>query len=161
MPRPNVVDVRPAGRATGQRQAPPRKYRLRPGALGAAQEIARPYCTVRIAVPFTPFMVALMVAVPAAALVASPFALIVATLTLEEVHAACPVMPMTEPSLNVPAALNCCEAPTLMLALAGVTAIEFSVALVTVTVAVPTCPLNTAEIVALPGATPVARPILP
>ena len=64
-------------------------------------------------------MVALMVAVPAAALVASPFALIVATLTLEEVHAACPVMPMTEPSLNVPVALNCCEAPTLMLALAG------------------------------------------
>jgi len=48
-----------------------------------------------------------------------------------------------------------------MLMLAGVTLIETSVALVTVNVALPACSANTAEIVVLPGVSPVAVPWLP
>jgi hypothetical protein len=48
-----------------------------------------------------------------------------------------------------------------MLGLLGVTLIETSVALVTVSDAVPTCPPNNAEITVLPGAMPVANPGLP
>jgi hypothetical protein len=42
----------------------------------------------------------------------------------------------------------------------GVTAMDVRVALLTVRVAVPTCPAKAAEIVVLPGATPVATPVL-
>lgn len=44
------------------------------------------YCTVKTVVPFTPFKLALMVVVPLEALLASPFVLIVATVTSDEVH---------------------------------------------------------------------------
>jgi hypothetical protein len=60
-------------------------------------------------------------------------------------------MSITDPSLNVPFAVNTCELPALIAALEGVTAIEFSVAFVMVSEAVPTCPPNTAEIVTFPG----------
>lgn len=66
-----------------------------------------------------------------------------------------------DPSLNVPTALNCCVDPRLMLALLGVTAIETSVALVTVSGAVPTFPANNAETTVLPGAMQFATPWLP
>ena len=89
--------------------------------------------------------------VPAPSPLADPFALIVATDGFEELHEAWLVMLITELSLNVPFAVNAWPAPALMLALPGVMAMEFRVALVTVRVAVPTSPLNTAEIVALPG----------
>jgi len=71
------------------------------------------------------------------------------------------VIPAVEPSLKVPLAVNCCELPTFMLAVTGVTATDVRVALVTVREAVPTWPANTAVMVTVPGATPVAIPMLP
>lgn len=106
-------------------------------------------------------MLAEIVVVPAAIPLADPFVSTVATEGLEEFHSAWLVMLITEPSLKVPFAVKAWPAPTLMLALPGVMLIEFRVALFTVRVAVPTCPLNTAEIVTAPGWIPVARPILP
>ena len=111
----------------------------------------RNYCTVSIAVPLTPFMPAEIVEVPAAIPLAVPFALTVATDGVEELQSTWLVIFITEPSLKVPFAVNTCEPPTLTAALPGVTAIEFRVALVTVIDAVPTWPLNTAEMVTLPG----------
>lgn len=48
-----------------------------------------------------------------------------------------------------------------MVAVAGVTATEVRVAFETVREAVPTWPANTAVMVTVPGATPVATPMLP
>ena len=50
--------------------------------------------------------------------------------------------------------------PTAIEAVDGVSAIDTSVALLTVRVAVSTCPEKTAEIVLVPGCTPVACPAL-
>jgi len=61
----------------------------------------------------------------------------------------------------VPVAVNCCEPPNPIAALAGVTAIDARVALVTLSVAVPICPAKAAEIVVAPGAVAVASPKLP
>lgn len=44
------------------------------------------YCTVKMLVPFTPFRLALIVVVPVEALLASPFDLMVATVTFDEVQ---------------------------------------------------------------------------
>jgi len=95
--------------------------------------------------------------VPGETPVAFPL-LITDTEGFEELQFAWPVRPSTDPSLNVPEAMNCCEAFTEIDALPGVTAIEFRVAFVTVRAAVPTCPAKTAEIIVLPGCTPVADP---
>jgi len=70
-------------------------------------------------------------------------------------------MVTVDPSLNVPTARKCWDEPRVMLALAGVTLIEVSVALVTVSDAVPTCPANSAEMTVLPGVRPAADPWLP
>ena len=53
-----------------------------------------------------------------------------------------------------------CE-PSVMLAEFGKTFNEVRVAFVTCKVVVPTCPANTADIVEVPGATPVALPFVP
>lgn len=66
----------------------------------------------------------------------------------------------TELSVNVPCAANSCGDPRLMVGLLGVTAIEVKVAVVTVRFVVPLIPLNAAETVVLPVATPVATPAL-
>lgn len=99
--------------------------------------------------------------VPFEALLATPLELIVATATSEEVHAACTVILTAEPSLKVPCAVNVCEDPKLIAELAGVTAIETKVALVTVSVVVALIPENAAVIVVVPVVTPVATPPLP
>lgn len=67
-----------------------------------------------------------------------------------------------ELSLKVPCAANNCDDPKLMVGLAGVTAIEFKVAVVTVRVrgGVALIPAKEAETVVVPGATPVATPAL-
>ena len=121
-------------------------------------QLHQPHCTVRIAFPLTPFSVAVIVALPLPALLASPTEFTVAIAMSEEAHCACPLMLSIDPSLNAPIAVNCCEAPGLMLAVLGLTLIDTSVALLTVNVAVPTCPANSAEITVLPGAIPVAVP---
>jgi hypothetical protein len=99
-----------------------------------------------------------IVAVPLPALAASPTELTVATSMFVEAHCACPLMFSVDPSLKVPIAVNCCVDPKAMLVAPGVTLIETNVALLTVSVAVPTCPANSAEITVLPGAIPVAVP---
>ena len=118
------------------------------------------YCTVKTVVPFTPFRLALIVVVPVEALLANPFDLMVATLTLDEVQVTCTVMFTTELSVKVPCAANSSDDPRLIEGLLGVTAIEVRVAVVTVRFAVPLIPANAAETVVPPGATPFATPAL-
>ena len=103
----------------------------------------------------------MIVVVPEDTAFAIPCESMVATLLVEELQATVLVMPAVDPSLNVPVAVNCCDAPGAIDALGGVIAIETRVALVIVSDAVPTCPAKTAEIVTLPGCTPVASPKLP
>jgi hypothetical protein len=69
-------------------------------------------------------------------------------------------MSSIEPSLKVPVAVNGWVAPAAIEALNGVSVIDVRVMFVTVKVALPTCPENTAEIVLVPGCTPVAWPAL-
>ena len=96
-------------------------------------------------------MLAEIVEVPVLTPLAEPLELMVATEGFEELHNTWLLMLITEPSLNVPFAVNVWAVPVLIDAFEGVTAIESSVAFVTVSDAVPTCPLNTAEIVTFPG----------
>jgi len=60
----------------------------------------------------------------------------------------------------VPVAVNCWVFPATRLGLAGVTEMDDKVAAVTGRVAVPNFPLKVAVMVAVPAATPVARPLL-
>ncbi len=84
-----------------------------------------------------------------------------ATFTLEDDHVTCAVRSSELPSLKLPIAVNCCEPPRAMLASLGVIVMEVSSALVTVNDAVPTSPANSAVIVAVPGAIPLANPLVP
>ena len=99
---------------------------------------------------------------PVEALVARPFALMVATATSDELHTTSTVILTTELSVNVPWAANSCDDPKLMFGLPGVTAMEVRVAFVTVRVMgdVALIPAKDAETVLLPVATPVATPAL-
>ena len=63
-----------------------------------------------------------------------------------------------EPSLNVPVAVNCCVAPLVIDGFAGVTAIDCSVAAVTVSTVEPLTAPNVALIVEVPTPAPVASP---
>jgi hypothetical protein len=78
--------------------------------------------------------VAEIVEVPAPTAVAKPVTLIVATVPVPDAHTAL-VSTCVELSLNVPVAVNCCVAPLVIEGFAGVTAIDTSVAGVTVSVA--------------------------
>jgi len=82
--------------------------------------------TVSAALPLTPLIVALIVADPAATAVASPPVLTVATDVLDDAHVADEVTSAVDPSLYVPVAVNCCVAPTPMLAVVGAALIETS-----------------------------------
>jgi len=62
------------------------------------------------------------------------------------------------PSLNVPVAVNCCVAPLVIEGFAGVTAIDCSVAAVTVSTVEPEIALDVALIVDVPTPAPVASP---
>src|ERR1044071_328506 len=115
------------------------------------------YCTVSVADPETPISVAEMLTLPDETPVAFPL-LTDATAAFDELQFAWVVSPNAEPSLNVPVAVNCSEAFTGIDALPGVTAIDVSVAFVTVRVAVPTCPAKSAEMLVVPGWTPIAEP---
>jgi hypothetical protein len=106
-------------------------------------------------------MLAVIVVVPVPAVLASPFPPIVATFALDDVQVTWDVRFCVVPSLKVPVAVNCCELPKGMLGELGVTVIEVRVALVTENDAVPTCPANSAVMVAVPGATPLANPFDP
>jgi hypothetical protein len=114
--------------------------------------------TVSVVEPLTEPDPALIVAVPVATLVARPWPLMVATAAEEDVQSTVPVMSCVLESLNVPVAENCFVVPTAMLELAGVTAIDTSVALVTVSEAVPLTDPDVAVIVAVPALMPAASP---
>jgi hypothetical protein len=116
------------------------------------------YCTVNIVVPLTPSRDAFMVEVPDATLLATPNGLTVTTPGLDELQAAWVVMLIEDPLLKEPVAVIPTDVPRAMESFTGVIAMDVRVALLTVSVAVPTCPANAAEIVVVPGVTPVATP---
>ena len=84
--------------------------------------------------------------------------LMVAAAELDELHSTEPVMSCVLVSVKVPVAVNCFVVPMAMLGLAGVTAIETRVALVTVSEVVPLTEPDAAVMVAGPGPVLVARP---
>lgn len=118
---------------------------------------------VAVALPLTEPEVAVIVVVPRLRAVASPLTVIDAMLVFEELHATVPVISCVVPSENVPVALNCCNVPRGMDGVAGVTAIEFTVALVTVRLALAKMlpELTVAVMVELPAPIPSARPGAP
>jgi hypothetical protein len=100
------------------------------------------------------------VLVPVAAVVAKPLEFTDATPTFDELQVTCVLRFSVDPSLKLPTAVNCTDPPAATEGLLGVTVIDVSVALVTVNPAVPNWPANRAVIVALPGETPVAKPLV-
>jgi hypothetical protein len=102
--------------------------------------------------------VAVIVEVPTPAPVARPAALIVAVEVVPEDQVTVDVRFCVVPSLNVPVAVNCCVAPLVIDGFAGVTAIDCSVAAVTVRVVDPLIPPDVALIVEVPTPAPVASP---
>src|ERR1041385_8867178 len=81
-----------------------------------------------------------------------------ATPALEELHSTDALISCVVLSLNVPVAVNCFVVPMAMLGLAGVTAIETRLALVTVSEVEPLTAPEVAVMVAGPGPVLVARP---
>ena len=114
--------------------------------------------TVRTVEPVTDPEVALMVAVPVAMLVARPVLLTVAVEVASELHVAVEVRFCELPSVNVPAAVNCCVVPSGIEGFVGVTAIETSAAAVTVNVVLPAIEPEVAVILAEPVPTALANP---
>jgi hypothetical protein len=102
--------------------------------------------------------VAVMVEVPTPAALARPAALIVAVVVVPEDHVTVLVRFCVVPSLNVPVAANCCVAPLAIDGFAGVTAIDCSVAAVTVSKVEPLMDDDVAVIVEVPTPAPVTRP---
>jgi hypothetical protein len=86
-----------------------------------------------------------------------------ATDVAEEAQAAVVVRSLFELSVNVPVAVNCCVVPKAIDAEFGVTAMETSVAALTVSVVVPWIEVaeSLAVMVTLPGLTEVASPFDP
>jgi hypothetical protein len=93
--------------------------------------------------------------------VASPLEVTVATAGIATVQLAVELTLAVELSLYVAVAVNCCEASTTMVALAGDTEIDVKAAVdaVTLSVADPLIPLSEAATVVEPAVTPVARPL--
>jgi hypothetical protein len=114
--------------------------------------------TERIVEPVTIPEVALIAAVPVAALCASPVLFTEAVETVSEAHVTVEVRSWVLPSVNVPVALNCCLVPSAMEGFAGATAIEDSTAAVTVNVVMPLIDPELAVILAEPVPTLVPSP---
>ena len=79
-------------------------------------------------------------------------------LQLAQMDSGVPIMFCVLPSVNVPVAANCCVIPKGRAGIAGVTAIETNVAVVTVTVADPLMVPEVAVMLVLPAATLLATP---
>src|SRR5277367_4667594 len=88
--------------------------------------------TVKTVEPLIAPDVALIVEVPTPAPVARPAVVIVAVAVVPDDHVTLDVRFCVVPSLKVPVAVNCCVAPLVIEGFAGVTAIDCSVAAVTV-----------------------------
>jgi len=117
--------------------------------------------TVSVVDPLTEFNFAVMLVVPAPALEATPFVLMVATAGTEELHVTELVMFCVVLSLKVPTAVNGRVWLSVRLGVAGVTAMETSVAWEIDNLAGPIIGPSTAPIRLLPGAAAVATPRLP
>ena len=115
--------------------------------------------TVSVVDPLTVPDTALMVVLPVAKLLTTPCALMPATAAEDEVQSTDPLISCVLESLKVPVAANGLVVPAAMLEFAGVTAIETSVAAVTVSEAVPLTGPEVAVMVVAPAATPVALPL--
>lgn len=106
-----------------------------------------------------------MTVVPAVRLVANPRTLpalsMVAVAGVPEIQVATFVSTWVLASEYVPVATNCCVAPLAMEGVAGVTAIDTSVAGVTVSVATPVTAPLVAEMTVVPVSTALARPLEP
>ena len=102
-------------------------------------------------------MVAVTTDLPELPLFATP-PVRVATSCSEDVQVTQLVTSMVVPSLKSATALNLVEPPSFRAAAEGDTTTEMAFAVVTVSWADPPCPLNTATIVEVPGARPVALP---
>jgi hypothetical protein len=114
--------------------------------------------TVRVVVPLIAPEAALIVLIPVPAPVANPPAVIVATLVVCELQLAVLVKFCVELSEKVPVAVNCFVVPFVIEGFAGVTAIDTSVAEVTVRTVDPVTAPEAACILLIPAATPVANP---
>jgi hypothetical protein len=114
--------------------------------------------TVRTVEPLIAPDVALIVDVPTPAPVARPAALIVAVVVVPDDHVTLDVRFCVLPSLNVPVAVNCWVAPLVIDGFAGVTAIDCSVAAVTVSTVDPEIDDDVAVIAEVPTPAPLARP---
>jgi hypothetical protein len=117
--------------------------------------------TLKDAVPWTEAEAAVIVTLPRFRAVARPLEVIDATLLLDDVHVTEPVISCVVPSENDPVAVNCCKVPKGRDAVRGVTAIEVTLALVTVRTALKETPLKLAVSVVVPAATPFASPEAP
>jgi len=107
------------------------------GAAGVtASEAKFAAFTANCVVPVTEPETAVMVTVPSFKPVARPLTVIDAIVVPEELQLTVFVMSWLVPSEKVPVAVYCCCTPSGMVIMSGVTAIELSVALVTVSVAV-------------------------
>src|SRR6266566_7183700 len=109
-------------------------------------------------VPLCPSLVAVIVAEPVATPVTTPLAETVATAALVVPHVTTRP-PRAVPFASFGVAVNCVVAPTLTLAVVGLTVTEATGTLVTVMADVPLGPSLVAVIVAEPAATPVTNPL--
>ena len=116
--------------------------------------------TVRVVLPEILPELAVTVVVPAAAAVARPLLLTVATDGFDELQVTWEVISWVDASENVPVAANCWVACRGMLGSAGVIDMEDRVPEVTVRVVLPKVPPNLAVMVVVPAARAVARPLL-
>ncbi len=112
--------------------------------------------TVRVVDPDMVPEVTVMVVVPAAAEVARPPALIVATPVLEEAQVDVKVKSCVVLSENVPVATNCSVVPLAMLGFTGVIAMDTRLVQLTVRVVEPDVLPDFAESVVLPQLLPYA-----
>ena len=116
--------------------------------------------TVSVVLPTMPPLVAEIVLVPAFSADARPALVIVAVVSVPDAHVTLPVKFCVELSLYVPVAVNCCVLPAATDGSAGVTAMDTSVAAVTVSVVLPTMLPLVAEIVLVPAFSADAKPAL-
>src|SRR5919198_3824722 len=114
--------------------------------------------TVIAAVPLCPSLVAVIFALPATTPETRPLEFTVATaVLLDDQVTVRPVRALPAESFGV--AVNCWVPPTVMLAVAGLTATAATGTSATVTLTVPLFPSLVAVIVAAPAATAVTRPV--
>jgi hypothetical protein len=115
--------------------------------------------TVSVVLPVKLPDVAEIVVVPTARVEARPLAAMVAVVVLDDAQVAVEVRFCVEPSVYVPVAVNCCPTPLATLGFAGATATETSTGGSTVSPVVPVTPPDIAEMVVVPAARVVARPV--